>query len=317
MDEGKILVTGPFGQIGSELVPELQNIHGKEKVVALGHRHIPEDYDGPLEQGDVREKEFLSSLWDKHRFKKVYHLASLLSAVGEKKPDLAWDVNIKGLKNVLDLSKEHGTKVFWPSSIAAFGPTSPKEETPQHTILEPTTMYGVTKVSGELMSQYYNEKYDLDIRSLRYPGLISWKEKPGGGTTDYAVEMFYKAIKGEKYNCFVRKDTKLPMMYMEDAVRGTVELMQAEKEKINIRTSYNHSALSFTAKELEEEIKKHYPDFEVEYNPDERQKTADSWPDSVDDSKARDEWGWEHEYDLEKMTEEMLENLEEKLKNQG
>lgn len=314
MNKEKVLITGPFGQIGSELVPELQDIHGEEKVVALGHNHIPEDYVGPLEKGDVRNKEFLSSLWKKNNFKEVYHLASLLSAVGEKKPNLAWSVNINGLKNILDLSKKHGTKLYWPSSIAAFGPTSPQEKTPQHTVLEPTTMYGVTKVSGELLCQYYYNKYGLDVRSLRYPGLISWKEKPGGGTTDYAVEMFYKAIKGEKYSCFVREDTKLPMMYMEDAVRGTIELMQANEEDIEIRTSYNHSALSFTAKELEEEIKKHYPDFEVEYKPDERQETADSWPNSVNDSKAREDWKWKHKYNLEKMTEEMLNKLGEKLR---
>ncbi|MFW6142059.1 MAG: NAD-dependent epimerase/dehydratase family protein [Candidatus Saliniplasma sp.] len=309
----RVLVTGPFGQIGSELVPKLQDRYGKENVVALGHRHIPEWYDGVLEQGDVREKEFMTELFEKYDFTQVYHLASLLSAVGEKRPHLAWTVNVKGLKVMLDLAKEWDLKLFWASSIAVFGPTSPQDNTPQHTILEPITMYGVTKVSGELLCQYYNEKYGLDVRSIRYPGLISWKEEPGGGTTDYAVEIFYKAIEEGEYTCFVKEDTKLPMMYMDDAIKGTLMLMDAEEEDIDIRTSYNHSALSFTAKELEVEIKKHIPDFEVRYEPDERQKTADSWPNSIDDSKAREDWGWDHEYDLEKMTEDMLENLREKL----
>ncbi len=309
----RILVTGPFGQIGSELVPELQERYGEENVVALGHNYIPDDYEGILEQGDVKDKEFLESLWEEYDIDEVYHLASLLSATGEKRPDLAWSVNMGGLKNVLDLARDHDSRVFWASSIAVFGPTTPLEDTPQHTVLEPVTMYGVTKVSGELLCQYYNEKYGLDTRSLRYPGLISWKEKPGGGTTDYAVEMFYKAINGEKYTCFVRKDTQLPMMYMEDAVRGTLQLMDADEEDISVRTSYNHTALSFEAQELVEEIRKYYPDFEVEYEPDERQKNADSWPDSVDDSEAREDWNWEHDYDLEKMVKIMLENLEKKL----
>ncbi len=310
-----IFVTGPFGQIGSELVPELQERYGKENVVALGHNYIPDDYEGVLEQGDVRDKEFLEELWQKYEFDEVYHLASILSATGEKKPDLAWDVNMEGMKAVLDLARDHDSRVFWASSIAVFGPTTPMDETPQHTVLEPVTMYGVTKVSAELLGQYYNEKYGLDVRSLRYPGLLSWKEKPGGGTTDYSVEMFYKAIKGEDYTCFVREDTKLPMMYMEDAIRGTLELMDAEDDDIDVRTSYNHAGLSFEAKELEEEIQKHYPDFEVEYEPDERQKTADSWPNTVDDSKAREDWNWKPEYDLEKLTKTMIENLEKKLNN--
>jgi len=309
----KILVTGPFGQIGSELVPELQERHGKENVVALGHRHIPDDYEGVLETGDVRNKEEMEEIIEKHDITQVYHLASLLSAIGEKKPNLAWDVNMEGLKTFLDLAVEHDMRMFWASSIAVFGPTSPQHNTPQRTILEPVTMYGVTKVSGELLCQYYHEKYGLDVRSLRYPGLISWKEEPGGGTTDYSVEMFYKAVQGEDYTCFVTEDTKLPLMYMEDAIRGTLMLMDADEEDISVWTSYNHGALSFTAKDLEEEIKKYYPDFEVSYEPDERQKTADSWPDTVDDSPAREDWDWDHKYGLEKMTETMIENLKKKL----
>ncbi|MFW6176616.1 MAG: NAD-dependent epimerase/dehydratase family protein [Thermoplasmatota archaeon] len=309
----KILVTGPFGQIGSELVPELQERHGKENVVALGHRHIPDDYEGVLETGDVRNKEEMEEIIEKHDITQVYHLASLLSAIGEKKPNLAWDVNMEGLKAFLDLAVEHDMRMFWASSIAVFGPTSPQHNTPQRTILEPVTMYGVTKVSGELLCQYYHEKYGLDVRSLRYPGLISWKEEPGGGTTDYSVEMFYKAVQGEDYECFVTEDTKLPLMYMEDAIRGTLMLMDADEEDISVWTSYNHGALSFTAKDLEEEIKRYYPDFEVSYKPDERQKTADSWPDTVDDTPAREDWNWDHKYDLEKMTETMIENLKKKL----
>lgn len=311
--EEKILVTGPFGQIGSELVPELQDKYGDENVVALGHRHIPDDYEGVLEQGEVQDEDFMSALFDRYDFTQVYHLASLLSAVGEKKPDLAWEVNMDGLKVTLDQAVEHDSKVFWASSIAVFGPTTPMDNTPQHTILEPITMYGVTKVSGELLCQYYHEKYGLDVRSLRYPGLLSWKEEPGGGTTDYAVEIFYKAIEEGEYTCFVREDTQLPMMYMKDAIRGTIMLMEADEEDIEIRTSYNHAALSFTPKELEEEIKKYIPELKVTYEPDERQKTADSWPNSIDDTKAREDWGWDQEYDLEKMTETMIKNLRRKL----
>lgn len=309
----KILVTGPFGQIGSELVPELQERHGKENVVALGHRHIPDDYEGVLETGDVRNREEMEEIIEKHDITQVYHLASLLSAIGEKKPNLAWDVNMEGLKVFLDLTVEHDMRMFWASSIAVFGPTSPQQNTPQRTILEPVTMYGVTKVSGELLCQYYHEKSGLDVRSLRYPGLISWKEEPGGGTTDYSVEMFYKAVQGEDYGCFVEEDTKLPLMYMEDAIRGTLMLMGADEEDISVWTSYNHGALSSTPKDLEEEIKKYYPDFEVSYEPDERQKTADSWPDTVDDTPAREDWDWDHKYGLEKMTETMIENLKKKL----
>ncbi|MFO8109423.1 MAG: NAD-dependent epimerase/dehydratase family protein [Thermoplasmata archaeon] len=309
----KILVTGPFGQIGSELVPRLQEKYGKDSVVALGHRNIPDDYGGLIEIGDVRNKEEMDKIIKKHEITQVYHLASILSATGEKRPHLTWDVNVNCLKIFLDISVEHGIDLFWASSIAVFGPTSPLTNTPQHTILEPVTMYGVTKVAGELMCQYYHKKFGLDVRSLRYPGLISYKEEPGGGTTDYAVEIFYKAIEDGKYTCFVREDTELPMMYMEDAIQGTLTLMEAPEEKITVRTSYNHAALSFTAEELAEEIKKHIPDFKVDYVPDERQNTADSWPSTIDDSKAREDWGWEHEYDLEKMTKVMLENLRKKL----
>ena len=310
----KILVSGPFGQIGTDLVPELQKKNGKENVVALGHRNIPEDFNGVLEKGDVRNRNDIKNIIEKYGITQIYHLASLLSAVGEKKPQLAWDVNMNGLKIILDLAVENKIKLFWPSSIAVFGPTTPRDNTPQHTIIEPITMYGVTKLAGETLCQYYFLKYGLDVRSVRFPGIISYKKEPGGGTTDYAVEIFYAAIKENKYTCFVREDTVLPMMYMDDAIRAALMIMNAEKEEIKIRTSYNLAAISFSAKELEEEIKKHIPGLIVEYEPDERQKIADSWPRIIDDSKARKDWGWQHKFDLSKMTEIMLEKLKEKVK---
>lgn len=309
----KVLVTGPFGQIGSDLVPELQKLHGFENVIALGHRNIPENYEGILEKGDIRNYDDMKAVVEKHGITQVYHLASLLSAVGEDKPDVAWDVNMNGLKVFLDLARDFNLKLFWASSIAAFGPTTPRQNTPQRTILEPTSMYGVTKLSGELLCQYYFLKYGVDVRSLRYPGLISWKAEPGGGTTDYAVAIFYDAIKSNHYTCFVKEDTVLPMMYMDDAVKGTIDLMEAPKENIKIRTSYNHAAISFSVKELADEIANRMPGFTCDYEPDHRQAIADSWPQSIDDSTAREEWGWSHEYDLGKMCDIMLEKLKEKL----
>lgn len=310
--ETKILVTGAFGQIGTELVPALQEKYGKNMVVALGHRNISENFEGIIEVCCITEMEKLRKIVKKHQIKTVFHLASLLSATGEKDPQLAWQINLGSLKNVLDLAVENKLKVFWPSSIAAFGLTTPRDQTPQRTILEPITMYGVTKVAGELLCQYYFIKYGLDVRSVRYPGLISWKAEPGGGTTDYAVAIFYGAIEKGKYQCFVRGDTVLPMMYMDDAIEATLKIMEADIEKIKIRTSYNLAALSFSAKELEEEIKKLIP-LEVVYQPDHRQKIADSWPKSIDDREARKDWGWEHQFDLAKMTKTMLEKLKEKL----
>jgi len=312
----RILVTGAFGQIGTELVPALQQKHGKDNVVSLGYRTIPYSFEGIIEKGSVLDKERLKQIVEKYNVTSIYHLASILSATGEKDPHLTWDVNMLGLKNVLDLAVEHKLKVFWPSSIAAFGPTTPQNNTPQRTILEPTTMYGVTKAAGELMCQYYNLKFGIDARSLRYPGIISWKAEPGGGTTDYAVAIFYEAIKAKKYTCFVKEDTVLPMMYMDDAIKGTLQLMDADTKKITIRTSYNHAAISFSAKELAEEIKKHIPELKVEYVPDHRQKIADSWPKVIDDSTARKDWGWKHEFDLKKMTEVMLKELRIKLKGE-
>ncbi len=309
----KILVTGAFGQIGSELVPALQNKFGKKNVVALGHRNIPKDFDGIVEKGEVTDEKALEKIIKAHKIDTIYHLASLLSATGEANPQLAWEVNMNGLKLILDLAVKYKMRVFWPSSIAAFGPTTPKVKTPQRTVLEPTTMYGVTKLAGELLCQYYTNKYGLDIRSVRYPGLISYKAEPGGGTTDYAVAIFYEAIKAGKYECFVSKETTLPMMYMDDAIEGTIKLMDADWKDLTVHTSYNLAAISFTVEELAKEIQKRMP-LKVTYKPDSRQKIADSWPQSIDDSVARKDWGWKHKIDLKKMCDIMIENLTIKLK---
>ncbi len=309
----KILVTGAMGQIGSELIPKLREKFGKENVVAVGHHKEPSlefKNAGPFEMADSGDKEALRNLIEKYQIDTIYHLVGVLSAVGEKNPNLAWEVNMNGLKNVLDLAVEYKIeRVFWPSSIAAFGPTTPLFNTPQKTVLEPTTMYGVTKVSGELLCQYYFVKYGLDVRSLRYPGIISWKTPPGGGTTDYAVAIYYDAVANGSYDCFVKEETVLPMMYMDDAVRATLELMEASKEKISIRTAYNLTAISFSAKELAENVAKYIPNFKCTFTPDERQKIADSWPKTIDDQKARDDWGWSHQFDLDKISIEMIKNL--------
>ncbi len=307
----KILVTGAFGQIGSELVPELQKQFGKENVVALGHSNIPSEFDGIVEKAEITNTNDVKNLFAKYSFDTVYHLVSLLSAKGEQNPDLTWDVNMNGLKTILDIAKEKNLKVFWPSSIAAFGPTTPRVLTPQRTTLEPSTMYGVTKVSGELLCQYYFLKFGVDVRSLRYPGIISWKTPPGGGTTDFAVAIFYEGIQKHTYECFVSKETTLPMMYMDDAVKATIMLMKADSKKLSIRTSYNLAAISFSAEELAKEINKHVK-VEVSYKPDHRQKIADSWPQSIDDSEARKDWNWHHEYDLSAMTKEMITQLTNK-----
>lgn len=310
--KGKILVTGAFGQIGSELVPALQIKYGQDNVVALGHNNIPSSFNGIVEKADTREKNKIEEIIKKHNITTIYHLVSLLSARGEQDPNVTWDINMNGLKDILDLALQYKTRVFWPSSIAAFGPTTPRENTPQHTVLEPTIMYGVTKVSGELLCQYYFMKYGLDVRSVRYPGLISWKTPPGGGTTDYAVAIFYDGLQKGKYECFVKKETTLPMMYMDDAIRATIGLMDTNAENVKVRTSYNLAAISFQAQELAEELRKYIPNLEVTYKPDHRQKIADSWPKSIDDSEARKDWGWKHQLDLPTMTKIMVENLKKK-----
>lgn len=309
----KILVTGAFGLVGSDLVPALQKKYGEDSIICLSHNKTDDNFKGIIEKGDVSDLENLDKVIQKHDVGQIYHLAGLLSVGSEKNPQLAWQVNLGGLKNVLDLAVKYKTQVFWPSSIAAFGPTTPRENTPQHTILEPTTMYGVNKVSGELLCQYYFLKYGLDVRSLRYPGLNGWRAEPGDGTTEYAIHIFYGAISDKKYICFLKEDTVLPMMYIDDAIDGTIKLMEADPKKITIRTSYNFAAISFSPKELAAEIQKIDPEFVCAYVPDHRQKIADSWPRSIDDSQARSDWGWQHQHDLAGMTKALYDNIKRKL----
>ena len=307
----RILVTGACGQLGSELTVELRNIHGVENVIASDIRK-PNDQiaGGPFEQLDVMDKTRLEQLVDKHDVSVIYHLAALLSANAEKNIDLAWKLNMDGLLNVLNVAKEKNLeRIFWPSSIAVFGPDAQKEKTPQNTPTNPTTVYGITKVAGEQWCAYYHKKFGVDVRSLRYPGLIGYKSMPGGGTTDYAVDIYHKALAGDRFTCFLEKDAALPMMYMSDAVKATIDLMQAQEKQVKVRTSYNVAAISFTPEEIAESIKKQLPEFEIEYEPDYRQEIASSWPDSIDDSSAREDWGWKHAYDLDKMTEDILQNL--------
>ena len=312
MVKEKILVIGASGQIGVELTLALRKIYGAANVVASDLREENEllHGTGPYVSLDVMNKEMLHVQVIRQNVTQIYLLAAILSATGEKSPNLAWHLNMQGLLNVLEIAKEEKlTKVYWPSSIAVFGPTSPKQNCPQHTIIEPTTVYGISKYAGEFWCNYYHLKYGVDVRSLRYPGLISYKSAPGGGTTDYAVEIFHEALEENRYMCFLNEDTYLPMMYMPDAIRATIELMEAPVEKISIRTSYNLSGMSFSPKEIAAEIKRHIPAFEIEYKPDYRLAIAQSWPQSIDDSVARKDWGWKEEYNLSAMTNDMLENL--------
>ena len=317
MSKEKILVTGATGQIGSELTLKLRKKYGNDNVVAAGHKRKPSEKlleSGPFVYLDVTDKEAIEKVVKEYEIDTVYHLAAVLSAIGEEKPQLAWHVNINGLYNVLEVTREYGVqRVFWPSSIAVFGPEAPRVNTPQNTVLIPRTVYGVTKVAGELLCNYYFTKFGVDVRSVRYPGIISSETLPGGGTTDYAVEIFYEAIKHRRYVCFVREDTVLPMMYMPDCLKAALDLMEADADKITCRTSYNVSAMSFSAGELVAEIKKYIPDFTCEFKPDFRQKIADSWPMSIDDSAARRDWGWKPAYDLAAMTRDMIEKLTRKL----
>ena len=309
-----ILVTGAFGLVGSDLVPALQKKYGAPLVFALGNKTIPKDFRGQLVKGDVRDLSSLKKIVKKHNIGIVYHLAGLLSVGGEKHPDLAWDVNLNGLRNILDLARDERLRVFWPSSIAAFGPTTPKDMTPQHTVIEPTTMYGVTKYAGELLCQYYHLRWGVDVRSLRYPGLIGYKAPPGDGTTEYSVHIFYGLLKENAYNPFLKADARLPMMYIDDAIRGTMQLMAAPAKNITVRTSYNFAAINFTPKELVSEIKKLYPAFTAAYVPDPvKQRIAEGWPKSIDDRQARKDWGWKPKFDLPTMTKTMINGLKKKL----
>jgi nucleoside-diphosphate-sugar epimerase len=313
----KILVTGATGQIGSELVPELRKIHGNNNVIVGVHnRPTPGDLtSGPIEKVDVTDKQSIEESVTKYNVDTIYHMAAILSAGGEKDPWLAWKVNMDGTYNVLETAREHNlVRVFCPSSIAAFGPETPRDNTPQDTVLRPRTMYGLTKVAGELLCNYYFNKFGLDVRGVRYPGIISNKTPPTGGTTDYAVEIFYEAIKNGRYQCFLRDDSWLPMMYMPDCIKATIDLMNADLKKLKHHADYNLAAMSFTPKEISDEIKKHLPKFIITYKPDFRQAIADSWPKSIDDSAAREEWGWRPSYDMKTMVRDMLTVLGEKHK---
>ena len=308
----RILIIGACGQIGSELTTKLREIHPPHKVIASDIREGDDALmeAGPFEILDATDYSAIEDVVINYEITDVYLMAAMLSATGEKFPMKAWNLNMNSLFNVLNLAKEGKIdKIFWPSSIAVFGPTTPREATPQTTIMEPSTVYGISKQTGERWCEYYYKKYGVDVRSIRYPGLISYKTLPGGGTTDYAVDIYHKAIKHNKYICFLSANTTLPMMYMDDAIKGTINIMNAPAKKIKQRSSYNLAGISFSPKEVAESIQKHIPDFVIDYEPDFRQEIADSWPKSIDDTAAREDWGWEHQYDLDQMTKMMLDNL--------
>ena len=317
MKQEKILVIGAGGQIGVELTLALRKVYGHSNVMATDIKAAhPLLEDGPYAILNAMDAQATHDIIRKEGITQIYLLAALLSATGEKDPKKAWAINMESLLQILDLGvQEKLTKIYWPSSIAVFGPTTPHDSTPQKTIIEPRTVYGISKYAGELWCQYYNQRWGLDVRSLRYPGLISWKSEPGGGTTDYAVEIYHEALKNQQYTSFLSENTYLPMMYMDDAIRGTMELMEAPLEQMKSRMAYNLSAMSFSPKEIAAAIAKHIPDFKIGYNPDFRQAIADGWPKSIDDSAARADWGWRPEFDLEKMTSEMLAHLSPRYKN--
>jgi nucleoside-diphosphate-sugar epimerase len=308
----KILIIGACGQIGTELTVKLRKIYGVQNVIASDIRKLNNDVvnSGPFEVINALDFNQIQHLVEIHDITDVYLMAALLSATAEKNPAFAWDLNMNSLFHVLNLAKAKKIKkIFWPSSIAVFGTTTPKINTPQYAIMEPSTVYGISKQAGERWCEYYHKTFGVDVRSVRYPGLISWSTPPGGGTTDYAVDIFHKALSEGKYECFLTSETKMPMMYMDDAIAATLRIMQAPEDQVKIRSSYNLGAMSFSPAEIALEIKKHIPDFTISYNPDFRQKIADSWPESIDDSQARKDWGWHHEFDLKSMTVEMLGRL--------
>ncbi|MBN2603023.1 MAG: NAD-dependent epimerase/dehydratase family protein [Candidatus Thermoplasmatota archaeon] len=313
LETKKILVTGSVGQIGSELTLALRRKYGNDNVVATGRKTKPSEIllnSGPFEFIDITDRKSVEKVVKEYNIDTIYNMAAILSAVGEEKPLLCWDVNINGLYNILEIAREFEmAKVFVPSSIAAFGPETPQENTPQETILKPKTMYGVTKVAGELLGDYYFKRFGLDVRGVRYPGIISSETLPGGGTTDYAVEIFYEAIKNKKYTCFVKKDTVLPMMYMPDCIKGTIDLMETDIKNLKHHCDFNMASMSFSAEELANEIKKHIPDFVCKYKPDFRQAIADTWPKTINDISARKEWGWKPKYNISTMTKDMLDKL--------
>ena len=308
----KILIIGACGQIGTELTAKLRAEYGNDNVIASDIRKLNNDIvnNGIFEVVNALDYNQIEHLIEKHHITDVYLMAALLSATAEKNPAFAWDLNMNSLFHVLNLAKAKKIKkIFWPSSIAVFGPTTPRENTPQYTIMEPSTVYGISKQTGERWCEYYNHQYGVDVRSIRYPGLISWSTEPGGGTTDYAVDIYHKAITDGKFTSFLSENTELPMMYMDDAIKATIQIMQADADAVKIRSSYNLAGMSFNPKEIAEEIKKHYPDFTIDYAPDFRQKIADSWPASIDDEQARNDWNWKNDYNLEIMTVEMFDKL--------
>ncbi len=312
----KILVIGCSGQIGSELTLELRKLYGNANVIATDIRPAPQDIleSGPFEVLDVLDISKLQLILEHEKVTQVYHLAAILSGNAEKRPLPSWEINMRSLMNILELSKELKIKkVFWPSSIAVFGPTTPRFDTPQYTVMEPNTVYGISKLAGERWIEYYFNKYGVDIRSLRYPGLISYKTEAGGGTTDYAVEIFYEAIRQKRYECFLSPESALPMMFMPDAIKATIDLMEADASRLSLRSSYNVAGISFTPRMLAVEIKKRIPDFTITYKPDFRQAIANSWPASIDDTVAKKDWGLQYEYDLPKMTDVMLREIRNKL----
>jgi nucleoside-diphosphate-sugar epimerase len=312
----KILVIGSAGQIGTELLEALRAKYGTDNVVAADLKKPEQQQEGPFEQLDVTDKQRLGVIVAKHEISQIYLLAALLSATAEKNPMLAWKLNMEGLLNVLELGREKRiSRIFWPSSIAVFGPNSPKEQTPQYTVMEPTTVYGISKLAGERWCEYYFNTYGVDVRSLRYPGLIGWKSAPGGGTTDYAVHIYHEALKSNSYECFLGPETTLPMMYLPEAIKATLSLMDADPGKVKIRSSYNLAGTSFSPKEIAGVIKEQIPGFRITYKPDYRQKIADTWPHSIDDSSARHDWGWEPLFNLERMSAEMIGNLKKIMKN--